>query len=288
MFSLGLAIGANTAIYSIVDAALLRPLPVPQPDRLFTLATPSRPATEFRHPGSDTFSYPLYEQLRAAAGDSARLALFDSPNRVEAQACGADAPYEEVIQQVVSPDAFDVLGVPPALGRLFSPAEDHYPVAARGGGAELRLLAAPVRGGSAASWGRVSSLSGRTYSILGVAREGFSGAGAGQVRGRLAAGHAGRSRHLHQPRYPAVPPRWAAWRRASSRKQLAARLQPAFHRHQETENRLRGRTCLRPLQKQLRETILFGGLRSERDLRFPADILAAVVDSAGRFRCASC
>ncbi len=38
--SLSLAIGANTAIYSVVDAALLRPLPVPQPDRLFTLTTP--------------------------------------------------------------------------------------------------------------------------------------------------------------------------------------------------------------------------------------------------------
>ena len=70
ILSLGLAIGANTAIYSIVDAALLRPLPVPQPDRLFTLEASGE---------NDTFSYPLYEQLGEAAGDSARLALLDPP-----------------------------------------------------------------------------------------------------------------------------------------------------------------------------------------------------------------
>ena len=40
ILSLALAIGANTAIYSIVDAAMLRPLPVPEPDRLFTLSSP--------------------------------------------------------------------------------------------------------------------------------------------------------------------------------------------------------------------------------------------------------
>ena len=102
--SLGLAIGANTAIYSIVDVALLRPLPVPQPDRLIALTTSG---------DDDAFSYPLYEQLRSAAGDSARLELFGSPNRVEAQASGADTPYEEVNWQFVSPDAFTMLGVPP-------------------------------------------------------------------------------------------------------------------------------------------------------------------------------
>src|SRR5581483_4187508 len=84
--SLGLAIGANTAIYSIVDAALLRPLPIPQPERLFTLATSAdQQAGSPVSADRDTFSYPLYEQLRGTAADTARLALFDSPNRVEAK-----------------------------------------------------------------------------------------------------------------------------------------------------------------------------------------------------------
>ena len=95
----------------------MRPLPLFQADRLVTLAAGD----------DDAFSYPIYEKLRGAAGDSARLALFGSPNRVEAKVTGADAPYEEVMEQLVSPDAFEILGVPPAVGALFSSAEDHYP-----------------------------------------------------------------------------------------------------------------------------------------------------------------
>jgi len=75
VLSLSLAIGAITAIYSIVDAAMLRPLPVPEPARLFTLAVPGG-----IQPGSgeaaerETFSYPLFRdpsagRLRADASN---------------------------------------------------------------------------------------------------------------------------------------------------------------------------------------------------------------------------
>ncbi|MDR3699346.1 MAG: ABC transporter permease [Candidatus Sulfopaludibacter sp.] len=165
VISLGLAIGANTAIYSIVDAALLRPLPVPQPQRLFTLEVSG---------DNDTFSYPLYEQLGEAAGDSARLALLDPPNRVEAQDSAAGAPYEEVVRQFVSPNVFDVLGVPPAAGRLLSASEDRYPAPR----AVVVLSHDYWRRRYGADPGVVGhrlSVGGRAYSILGVAREGFTG-----------------------------------------------------------------------------------------------------------------
>ena len=84
--SVGLAIGANTAIYSIVDAALLRPRPVPQPQRLFALSTSRGNRAIPIAQGNDIFSYSMYEQLCSVAADSARLALFNSPNRVEARA----------------------------------------------------------------------------------------------------------------------------------------------------------------------------------------------------------
>lgn len=128
ILSLALAIGANTAIYSIVDAALLRPLPVPAPDRLFTLASP-----QILDPGEEpsglreSFSYPEYQQFRAAAGDSARLALFSYANMYDVYVPDRNAPTEKAICQFVSGETFDILRVPPALGRVFSREEDRVP-----------------------------------------------------------------------------------------------------------------------------------------------------------------
>jgi predicted permease len=128
ILSLALAIGANTAIYSIVDAALLRPLPVPDPDRLFTLAFP-----QILDPGEEpsglreSFSYPEYQQFRAAAGDSARLALFSFGSQHDVYIPDRNAPTEKAICQFVSGEAFDILRVPPALGRVFSRDNDRVP-----------------------------------------------------------------------------------------------------------------------------------------------------------------
>ncbi|HTB12028.1 MAG TPA: ABC transporter permease [Bryobacteraceae bacterium] len=125
ILSLALAIGANTAIYSIVDAALLRPLPVPEPDRLFTLATPYIQEPGRERPVEDvSFSYPLLQEFRAAAGDAAHLALFSNPNTTDVRIPNKDAPIEKAICQFVSGDSFDLLGVPPALGRVFSAEDD--------------------------------------------------------------------------------------------------------------------------------------------------------------------
>ncbi|MGH9744101.1 MAG: ADOP family duplicated permease [Candidatus Acidiferrum sp.] len=249
--SLSLAIGANTAIYSVVDAALLRPLPVAQPDRLFILTTSEtiRPITLASN-NEDTFSYPVYEQLCGAAGESASLALFDSPSRVEAQAAGLDGPYEQVIQQFVSPNTFEMLGIPPALGRLLSPSEDYYPAPRavvvlsydywrRQFGADPSVL------------GRSLVLDGRTYSILGVARKGFSGTEPGKfVDVWLPV-------TLTDPAIftnPSIRLFHLMGRLADGigREQLAARLQPAFHHRQETSTEFEAE--MPPdVQKRLRE-----------------------------------
>jgi predicted permease len=128
ILSLALAIGANTAIYSIVDAALLRPLPVPEPDRLVTLVNPDILASgEAPSGGRVTFSYPLYEQFRAAAGDAARLMLFSPGSQIEARIPNKDAPVEKSIGQFVSGEAFNILGIRPVLGRVFSSQDDRVP-----------------------------------------------------------------------------------------------------------------------------------------------------------------
>jgi predicted permease len=170
ILSLGLAIGANTAIYSIIEAAFTRPLPVPQADKLFVLKTSG---------DNDTFSYSLYEDLGRAAGNDARLILFDSPNRAEAQAFDVNGPYEHVIQQFVSPDFFSVLGVPPGQGQMFSSKDDHYP-----GPRNVVVLSYDYWqrrfGADPNVIGRKFVLDGRTYSILGVASKGFSGTAPGK------------------------------------------------------------------------------------------------------------
>ena len=163
--SLGLSIGANTAIYSIVDAALLRKLPLPQPDRLVAVTTPA----------AELFSYLTYERLSRVAGGCARLILVAAANRVEAQVSGSDdRAYEEVTGQFVSPNWFEVLGVPPALGSVFSPVDDHYPSPRA-----VVVLSFDYWqrrfGGDPSILGRRVVVDRRPYSVLGVAGKGFSG-----------------------------------------------------------------------------------------------------------------
>ncbi len=250
--SLGLAIGANTAIYAIVDAALLRPLSLPQPDRLITLAASENSQAAIPAPAdNDAFSYSLYEGLRTAAGDSARLALFDSPNRAEAKGPGADAPYEKVTRQLVSPDAFSILGVPPALGALFSPAEDHYPAPR----AVVVLSYAYWQrrfGGDPNILGRTFTLDNRPYTILGIARKGFSGVEPGRfVDAWLPVTVTDPSVFTNEARLFHLMGRLAP---NVGREQLAARLQPEFHRYQDLRS---GQGDLPPaVEKQMRETAL--------------------------------
>ncbi len=235
VLSLGLAIGANTAIYSIIDAALFRSLPLPQPDRLFTLTSnESDPAGMPPSVDATPFSYPLFVQLREAAAGSAQLALFDTPSLVEAQAFDTNSPYEDVTRQFVSPDSFSALGVPPALGQLFSSSEDHYP-SPRAAVVISHDYWKRRFGGDTGVVGRKFIVDGRTYSILGVARKGFSGIEAGKhVDVWLPV-------TVHDPTILTTPDirifhilgRLAP---GTGRESLAKRLQPSFQQHQETRS----------------------------------------------------
>jgi hypothetical protein len=176
ILSLALAIGANTAIYSIVDAAMLRPLPVPEPDGLFTLATPEWRSRSDLPGESESFSYPLYQRFQAAAGTSARLALFSSAGGgpIEVQIPDAAAPSEKAVRYFASGDAFEILRVPPALGRVFSAEEDRgvgrHPVVVISYDYWQRRFH-----GDPAVVGQRLFIWGKTYSVMGAARQGFFG-----------------------------------------------------------------------------------------------------------------
>lgn len=173
--SLALAIGANTAIYSIVDAALLRPLPVPEPDRLVTLATPQIQESGKETPDEeDLFSYPQLQMFRTAAGNSARLGLFSAGGRTEVRIPDKSAAVERAMCSYASGDAFEILRVPPALGRVFSPEDERVPQ-----GHPFLVISYDYWQrrfqGNRGVLGQRIQIGRDSFTIAGVARQGFSG-----------------------------------------------------------------------------------------------------------------
>jgi predicted permease len=110
IFTLALGIGANTAIFSLVDAALLQQLPFPEPNRVLVL----------HRWGGSSIPYPEFLDLQAQHRSFELLALHrrDSMNLT-----GAGEP-ERVVVRMVSPDFFPIIGLQPLLGRTFTKDED--------------------------------------------------------------------------------------------------------------------------------------------------------------------
>jgi predicted permease len=116
IITLALGIGANTAFFTVVDAALLEPLPYPQPERLVLVwQTIPRLGME-RAP----ISYPNWKDWRAQARSFADLAAFRSrvPHNVR-----FDAGVEQLAASLATGNMFSVVGVRPLLGRSFSEAD---------------------------------------------------------------------------------------------------------------------------------------------------------------------
>ena len=123
--SLALGIGANTAIFSLINQVMLRMLPVAQPERLVVFHTegPSREGWDSRDNDETGFSYAMYKNLRD------RNQVFDG---VIARSSGPasisyHAETERASTEWVSGNFFQVLGVRPALGRLLAPEDDGAP-----------------------------------------------------------------------------------------------------------------------------------------------------------------
>ncbi len=128
VLSLALALGASVAAFSLIDALILRPLPVREPGRLvyLTFYNVGRSGTASTSESS-TFADPMFVQLREAG--RGRVALFAMSTQVLRAMSfdGADAEKEQVRTQFVSGDAFTRLGVSPAAGRLLSTEDDVTP-----------------------------------------------------------------------------------------------------------------------------------------------------------------
>jgi putative ABC transport system permease protein len=120
VLSLGLGIGANTAIFSLIHAVMLRPLPVEEPGRLV------EPLTNFGDSKWNAFSWQAYEYMRDH-NDVLSL-IADSPGYSHFHVHGDGFEWESVDGDYVSSNFFSVLEVKPAVGRLIDPT-DTSPVA---------------------------------------------------------------------------------------------------------------------------------------------------------------
>jgi len=169
--SLSLALGACLAAFSLVDALILRPLPVRQPEQLVYLAFPTYSP---ERPEADTFNDPLFLRLRDASREHVDLFAMSTQVIRPAVLPGAGDEKERLRTQYVSGDAFERLGVGPALGRLLTGQDDErpgaHPVAVLSHAFWMRRF-----GGDPAVVGRWVVVEGRQLQIGGVAEPRFMG-----------------------------------------------------------------------------------------------------------------
>ncbi len=167
VISLALGIGANTTIFTLINAVFLNPLPVRDASGLLAVLT-----VDENNPGVSTVSSPNYEDFRHENEVFTDVAAYSFPNLVSMFA-GGDEP-EQVFGEFVSGNYFDVLGVEPALGRFFLPEEDQtpgsHPVVVLGYGLWTRRF-----GNDQKILGTTVSLNGTQFTVVGVAPEAFRG-----------------------------------------------------------------------------------------------------------------
>ncbi len=168
VLSLALGIGANTAIFSLLDQVLLRLLPVKEPRQLAAIQW--RGFTNASNFGSGTISYPFYKDIRdhnqTFSGVFGRFPV--------ALSVGYQGQTERVSGELVTGNYFDVLGVPAAIGRTFTPDDDRVP-----GGHPLAVLSYDFWTdrfhADPAVPGRNIIINNQAFTIIGVSAKGFDG-----------------------------------------------------------------------------------------------------------------
>jgi predicted permease len=175
VFTLALGIGVNTAIFTVVNALLLKMLPVREPQQLVVVGDPTSPNRRSNGtPRTDVFSYPLYKELRDGNSVFGGLCAAASDHRVEVDSGHGEISSEKVTVRMISGNYFTVLGVRPAAGRLFSDfddtAENANPVVVLGYGYWQRQYAL-----SPSIIGKDIRLNGYPFTVVGAAPAGFDG-----------------------------------------------------------------------------------------------------------------
>jgi putative ABC transport system permease protein len=169
VLTLAIGIGANTAIFSVVNAVLLKPLPFPEPEQLIAVGM-----TDTRQKGTQTelgsLSFPDFFDFRDQNRTLSALAIYRDPLLALADAEGA----QSIHAVKCSAEFFDVLGVQPLMGRGFSRADEQ----AGGGPGGLKTILShnfwqKHFGGDKNVLGRTIELDRRQFTVVGVMPDGF-------------------------------------------------------------------------------------------------------------------
>ncbi|HLW51211.1 MAG TPA: ABC transporter permease [Candidatus Angelobacter sp.] len=175
MLTLALGIGGTTAIFTLIDATMLRSLPVKDPAGLYRIGDGDDCCVEGGPQDRwGMFSYPLVEVLRKETPEFEQLAVFQAGRwRVSARREGVDLAPRPLRSEYVSGNYFSTLGVGAFGGRVFTEDDD------RPGSAAVAVLShhawQTTYGGETSVVGSTFMVEGRPFTIIGVAAPGFFG-----------------------------------------------------------------------------------------------------------------
>jgi predicted permease len=175
VLTLALGIGANSAIFTLINAVLLKSLAVDRPGELVIVGDPAR-ANErnIGSPQSDLFSYPLYRELRDGNDVFSGMAASGVEHRTRIEVASSGFVSEEAVTNMVTGNYFSVLGISAFRGRVLTPQDDTAksanPVAVLSYDFWTSKLARDQ-----AVVGETIRLNRQPYTVIGIAPPGFTG-----------------------------------------------------------------------------------------------------------------
>jgi predicted permease len=171
VLSLGLGIGLNSTIFTLINTLFLNPLPVERPSELVAAYTVDAKNSSSPFTNLLQVSYPNYKDFRDTNGVFTELAAYSFPNAVSFASGGEPEP---VFMELVTGNYFHTLGITPATGRFFGPAEDRAP-----GEANVLVISYNLWkrrfGGAPDVVNKQVRVNGVPFTIVGVAGPGFRG-----------------------------------------------------------------------------------------------------------------
>lgn len=166
VLSIALGVGANAALFTLIDELLLRPPPYHEPERLVNVRL-IEPGDAF---GTVSYiGFREFEEATREAYESVTAVMFNMVGRTD-----GDGPARNLVNELVAGPFFQVLGVDAQLGRVFDPSEGHDP------GADPVVVVSDrywrtAMGGDPAVVGTTIRLNGHPYTVVGVAAPDFDG-----------------------------------------------------------------------------------------------------------------